>query len=82
MIKLRNEFRTAGLNRQERKITYAIKHCETMSSLQMITGLNERKEDAAIIESVINYVLFDYTTRWGMEPWRALKMLFSSVLSL
>ena len=69
LIKLRNAFRECGFYGQERKITYAIKHCERKKAL--LSG----KYDLAAYESVFNLIFFELTTQWGLTPWRALKFL-------
>ena len=66
LYNLRKSFKDAGFYEQERKITYAIKHYETMKLLM---------HDGAVIEGVFNYIFFDCTTKWGMAPGRALLIL-------
>jgi len=65
MEELREAFKKAGMREQERQITYAIKrsHWE-----------NARQHDE-VIDPLFNYIFFDLTVRYGMEPGRALKIL-------
>jgi hypothetical protein len=72
LVKLRKAFKDAGFYEQERKITCAIKHSETMN-------LFEGKWHLRRIEAVFNYVFFDLTTRWGVEPGRALLILLTLI---
>jgi hypothetical protein len=69
LIKLRKAFRECGFYGQERKITYAIKHCERKKAL--LSG----KYDLAAFESVFNLIFFECTTQWGLSPWQSLKFL-------
>src|SRR5208283_500719 len=76
LIKLRKALKEAGFYKQERKITYAIKHSETMKALN-VGDLRENwdtdtDDEVAPVEGAFNYVFFDLTTHWGMEPGRAL----------
>jgi len=61
-------FKEAGYHRQEREIIYAIKHTE-------MSKLLKQKSLWSYIEGLFNYILFDFTTRWGLEPGCALSIL-------
>jgi uncharacterized protein YjbI with pentapeptide repeats len=76
LVLLKKAFQKAGFRRQEREITHAIQHTRVMRVLQPQT--EHAKNQISIlarIEAVFQYVFFDLTTRWGMEPGRALSML-------
>jgi pentapeptide repeat protein len=73
LVKLRKEFKEAGYYRQEKEITYAIKHQETRQLLSERNLIQVRL--AALIEGLFNYIFFELTTRWGMVPGRALRIL-------
>lgn len=55
---LRTALKTAGLRAQEREVTYAIKHTE------------ESAAKAGAFEHGFTFVLFEWTSDWGMDPWR------------
>lgn len=61
LVELREAFRKAGMRREEREITYAIRHEERMRS--------------NMFESLFNWFLFELPTAYGMEPGRALMFL-------
>ena len=65
LFELREEFRKNGNRQQERELTFAIKHNETLAA---------REDERLVrkIEGVLNYVAFESTTKWGMSPERAL----------
>jgi uncharacterized protein YjbI with pentapeptide repeats len=65
LVSLRMQFRDAGYRDQERQITYALKHSETVKKL-------EKDDNLAVVDASFNYVLFGLTTKWGLQPWRAL----------
>lgn len=66
LIELREAFRKSGLREHERAVTYAIKHNERLMSGSW--------------QALINYILFEATTQWGMVPSRALVLLASLIL--
>ncbi len=65
MEKLREAFKKSGMREQERQITYAIKRSRWEKAF----------DDGEIADALFNYILFDMTVRYGMEPGRALKTL-------
>lgn len=67
LIELREAFKTAGLDDQERAVTFALKRSEQAHALN--AGLVSR------LEGLISLLLFDWTTAYGMRPWRALAIL-------
>lgn len=80
LIELRESFRRAGMRTQERQITYAIKHTELLLPWRKIISDVEKKDSLErqygmmeALESISAFVLFDFTTRWGMTPGRALR---------
>jgi len=76
LVLLQKAFQEAGFRRQEREITYAILRTRVMRILQPETE-DEVNHIGIIarVDAVFQYVFFDLTTRWGMEPGRALSML-------
>ena len=64
MVELREEFKKKGLRKQEREVTFAIRHAERIK-------LWERGV-AGKIESAFQYILFEVTSDYGMSPWRPL----------
>jgi hypothetical protein len=56
---LRKEFKENGYRRQEREITFSIKH-------------NERIKSYNWLENKITYILFELPSGWGMHPLRPL----------
>ncbi len=61
MVALREELKSAGLRKEERAVTFAIKHNERVKS--------------GWAESAFNFVLFELTCKYGMEPGRPLEIL-------
>ena len=68
LVKLRNSFKDAGYREQERAVTYAINHTRILKEIRNGRGYY-------LFNAVSQYVLFDFTTRWGMEPGHALRIL-------
>jgi hypothetical protein len=68
LVRLRNAFKEGGYRDQERQVTYAIKHLSFALPASQI-GLNE------YIDRVFQYFFFEFTTKWGMAPGRALQIL-------
>jgi len=68
LIKLRKAFKEAGFRRQEREVTRAIKHTQ-MQYLWKGRWLVKK------IEAAFNYVFFELTCQYGMEPGRPLIIL-------
>lgn len=61
LVELREAFRKSGMRREEREITYAIRHEERMRS--------------NMLEGFFNWALFEVPTGYGMAPGRALMFL-------
>lgn len=80
LVSLRAQFRDGGYREQERQITYAIKHSETANKL----GRDDEQPffDYAleVVDASFNYVLFGLTTKWGLQPWRALVAVLVFIL--
>ncbi|MCP4745442.1 MAG: hypothetical protein GY874_04760, partial [Desulfobacteraceae bacterium] len=68
LVELRKEFKEAGLRKQEREITYAIKRSGFKNA--MFKG-----SLGAIIEGMLGWVFFDLTCKWGMSPRRPIFIL-------
>ena len=71
LVKLREMLKDAGYQEQRKAITYALKHTA------MLKMLREIRNSALIpvLEGIFQYVFFNFTTRWGMAPSRALLIL-------
>jgi uncharacterized protein YjbI with pentapeptide repeats len=74
MVVLRKAFRDASYRQQERELTYAIEHSQTLSQLRMAVG---SKDIPALLEVAFRYVFFEATSKWGMAPGRALWLLIA-----
>jgi len=72
LVKLRKLFKDAGYRDQERQITYALKHGEVLERLERSDQESLYNYGFALVDGGFNYLLFDFTTRWGMSPSRAL----------
>ncbi len=70
LVVLRNMFKDAGYREQERQVTYALKHGEIV---------NGKGELRLSLTSLIQYVMFDLTTEWGLRPERALILLLGLI---
>jgi hypothetical protein len=66
LVALREEFKKAGMRKQEREITYVIKSKET--------------KRAHRFERASNFILFDLTSQYGMSPGRPLRIIGFLVL--
>lgn len=65
LIALRSKFKEAGMNNEERQLTYAI-----MRGGRLRAGFFER---------TASYVFLELPTAWGVAPWRPLWILFSLI---
>jgi hypothetical protein len=74
LVKLRNAFKDAGYRSQEREVTYAIKHSELLG-----TDLTRDDGVGGRVDRTFRYIFFELTTRWGMEPGRALWLLLGLI---
>jgi len=59
IVALRNKFKSAGFREQERALTFALNHIETVTS----------------IEDVFRYVMFELSSNWGLSPGRPLRIV-------
>jgi uncharacterized protein YjbI with pentapeptide repeats len=74
LLKLRRAFVEAGYRTQERAVTYAIKHSDLVRVVPgKAEGVGER------IGRLFDYIFFELTTRWGMDPGRALWVLLGLI---
>jgi hypothetical protein len=73
LVDLRDGFRKAGLRKQERKITYAIKHRERVKLL---------KENNIFpkFEGMFNLIMFEIPCKYGMVPGRTIWILGAFIL--
>jgi len=68
LVELREGFKKAGLRKQEREVTYAIKH----------TGFLKAKSEGDWLtraEVCLGWIFFELTCKWGMAPERPLFIL-------
>ncbi len=72
LVSLRMQFRDAGYRKQERQITYALNRSETVNKLEKGYEQSSFDYGLAIVDASFNYLLFGLTTKWGLQPWRAL----------
>lgn len=68
LVELREAFKKAGLRRQEREITYALKRTETRLALK-------KPSELSILVGSLHFILFDMTCQYGMNPGRPLLIL-------
>ena len=68
LIELRNEFDASGFERQARQVTHAIWRTKRVKGWE--GNILER------VESMISLVLFEFTSAYGMKPYRPLLILF------
>lgn len=68
LVELRNTYADVGVREKEREITYVLHHQKTKSQLADWEP-----------EGVFNYVLFELTTKWAMEPERAVVGLIALI---
>lgn len=71
LVQLRKAFREAGFRKQEREITYAIKHNEALHAWD--------RDFLGKIEGGFGFVFFEWTTEWGMKPGKALRILLALI---
>jgi len=76
LVELRETFKDAGLRKQEREVTYAIKHTERLNAWN--DGLGGK------IESIFGLVFFEATCNYGMSPLRpaVILLLFIPILTI
>lgn len=61
LLELRQAFRSTGMRDKERQITYAIRRSERIQ--------------LPVLEQFFSWLAFDYTSRYGMAPWRPILLL-------
>lgn len=67
---LKQAFKKIGYRQQEREITYALKRSE-FESVWRKPGFRPGER----LEAAFNWFFFDFTVRYSLEPFRALKIL-------
>lgn len=75
LIEIRNGFKEAGMREEERILTYVIKHGEMVAAWRH-GGFMEK------IESFFSWLLFEFTTEWGIAPGRPLGFIGWVMLAL
>jgi len=85
LVELRGAFKEAGMRKQEREITFAIKHTDRV---QQEAAAQRKDENGTFIEisdwgmyleARVNYYLLEWTCDWGMSPGKPLKLLLMLV---
>ena len=72
LTEIQNGLKTAGMRKQERILTYVIKHGET--------ELKRTSQGLTALEGNLLYLLFELTSDWGMTPMRPLHLLLKLIL--
>ena len=72
LVELRAVFKKYGLRKQEREITYAIKHSGYENALKDDNFLTK-------IEVILGWIFFEKTCKWGMAPERPLFILLGLI---
>lgn len=67
LLELREAFKRGGIMQKEREVTFAIRHTERLKA-----GDGNKLSK---IQSILSLVLFEWTTKYGMQPWRSLLIL-------
>jgi hypothetical protein len=75
LVNLRKQFKDVGYREQERQITYALKFRETANKLERGFKQSLLDHGQKVVDASFNYLLFGLTTKWGMQPGRALWVL-------
>lgn len=75
LVHLRKLFRDSGYRDQERRVTYVIR--QVPNNLQLFSAQSGLLDK---IEGSFNYILFDLTSKWGMQPSRALSTIAVLIL--
>lgn len=73
LVELREAFKKYGLRRQEREITYAIKHSGFLNEMEHGDLLTK-------IEVVLGWIFFEQTCQWGMSSERPLFILLGLMI--
>lgn len=69
LVELRKKLRASGYEQQAREITYALRH-GTLWKSNKLSGL---------FGDIVQYILFEFTSAWGLHPQRALILLVSGI---
>ena len=77
--KLRKVFNEGGYYRQEREVTYAIKHGEMLELLHLYGHGYGQTTVGESFEGLFQFIFFDLTCQWGMNPGRALLILLALI---
>jgi uncharacterized protein YjbI with pentapeptide repeats len=75
LVDLREGFKKLGYRKQEREITYAIKHTQRRKLWNDEGGSSWNKA-----ESLFYYIFFDITCKYGMNPGRPLVLLIPLII--
>lgn len=79
LVELREAFKKAGWRKQEREITYAIKHTERRKLWEHHEVWEPKRDIRDKLESVFNLIMFEATCKYGMSPGLSLFILFVSM---
>jgi hypothetical protein len=71
LVHLRELIQQSGLRDDEREINFAIEHWKTQNALRAWKG-----NFLGAIEGGLRLVLFEWTTGYGLRPFRAVQILF------
>jgi len=72
LVELRAEFKKSGLRKQEREVTYAIKHSGFIKAKSQGNFLTK-------VEVCLGWFFFELTCQWGMSPERPLFILLGLI---
>lgn len=75
LIHLRQLLEQSGYRDDEREVTFAIERSKTEHA-----WLLRDKNFLGAVEAVLRMVLFDWTTRYGMAPFRAIRILLTLIV--
>jgi len=75
LVHLRELLQQSGLRDDEREVTFAIEHWKTRHALDLW-----RENFLGAVEGVLRLVLFEWTTAYGLRPFRALQILLALVV--
>lgn len=72
LFKLRSDLKGNGYYEEERQITYAIRRGRLWKSNDLVSRFGD----------IFQWCLFDFTTKWGLQPWRSLVLLVAIFIPL
>jgi Pentapeptide repeats (8 copies) len=75
-VQLRKLLEEAGYREDERELTFAIEHWKTRDALSLW-----RHDFMAAIEASLRKVLFEWTTKYGLRPFRAIEILLVLIIA-